>query len=1066
MPDRPHGLCKVLIVGSGPIVIGQAAEFDYAGTQACRALRDAGLEVVLVNSNPATIMTDPGVADRVYVEPLVPEVVADIIAAERPQGLIGTMGGQTGLNLTTALHETGTLDRYGVQVLGTPLAAIAQAEDRALFRAAMEALGEPVPPSEAAGSVAEAVAAAQRVGLPVVMRPAFTLGGSGGGIAATLDEVRVTAARGLALSRIGQVLVEKSVAGWQEVEYEVLRDAADNAIVICNMENVDPMGVHTGDSIVVAPSQTLSDATYHRLRTAALRIVRSLGIQGACNVQFALDPQPRPGGCGDAARYYVIEVNPRVSRSSALASKATGYPIARVAAQIAIGRRLDEIVNPITGGVACFEPALDYVAVKIPRWPFDKFPGADRTLGTQMQSTGEAMALGRTFEEALMKGVRSVDVGALGLWHPMVDGWTDRELWARIAAPHEHRLFAIAEALRRGAAAAAVARASGIAPFFVHAVARLVAAEREARAAGPDAGRSVLLRLLRLGFDERAIAHFSGRPPRDVRAQRMALGLAPTYKCVDTCAGEFPARTPYYYSTHEDEDEVPPPAARSAVILGSGPIRIGQGIEFDYCTVHGIQALKRAGWEAVVVNNNPETLSTDFDISDRLYVEPLTPEDVRAVVEREGAAGVLVQFGGQTPLVAALPLARAGVRILGTSPESLDISEDRRKFAALLRELNIPQPQGWTAATVEEVMAVGEREGLPLLVRPSYVLGGRGMVIARSAEELREAAVGALNGATGPVLLDRYLDGLEVELDGVADGTNLLVPALMEQIERAGVHSGDSLALLPARSVPPDTARLMVDYAARISWALQVRGFLNIQFVIWRGQPYVLEVNLRASRTVPFVSKATGVPLVRLATEVMLGRSLAEFGYGGVSLLPAPPRWAVKAPVFSSGKLFGADPLLGPEMRSTGEVMGVGATPAAALRKAFIAAGIPPRVRRALLLSVADRDKAGGAELAAAAHAAGFALAATPGTAAAIAARDVPVDVVPSAEAAAAVSGGRFGAVVNTPTRGYRRDRDGFALRRAACELHVPIFTTLDSARAFLEAFAGEPEQHLLPLGL
>ncbi|MGQ0570215.1 MAG: carbamoyl-phosphate synthase large subunit [Armatimonadota bacterium] len=1071
----PADLSKVLIIGSGPIIIGQAAEFDYSGTQACRAIREAGLEVVLVNSNPATIMTDPEVADRVYIEPLVPEVIAAIIARERPQGLLGTMGGQTGLNMTTALHELGVLERYGVRILGTPLDAIALAEDRALFKATMEALGEPLPPSMTVGSVDEAVDAAVLLGLPVVVRPAFTLGGSGGGIATTVDDLRVIAQRGISLSRIGQVLIERSIAGWKEIEYEVLRDAADNAIVVCNMENVDPMGVHTGDSIVVAPSQTLTDYEYHLLRTAALRIVRGLGIQGACNVQFALDPAHTLGaqgsgtegsGAGGSPRYYVIEVNPRVSRSSALASKATGYPIARVATQIALGRRLDEITNAITGGTACFEPALDYVVIKIPRWPFDKFPGVDRTLGTQMKSTGEAMALGRTLEEALLKGVRSLDLGAVGLWHRMVDTWTDDDVWARIRAPHEHRLFALAEALRRGAAVSELSVASGIDGFFLQAIARIVAAEGAARdLAGDPAGEPAALRdLLRLGFDDRAIARFARRPPRDVRDRRISLGLRPTYKCVDTCAGEFPARTPYYYSTHEDEDEVPPATTRAGVILGSGPIRIGQGIEFDYCTVHGILALKGAGWEAVVINNNPETLSTDFDISDRLYMEPLTPDDIRAVLDREGAQGVLVQFGGQTPLNAAMPLAQAGVRVLGTSVESLDISEDRRKFAALLRELNIPQPSGWTATSIDEIMEIGAREGLPLLVRPSYVLGGRGMVIARSADDLQQAAAQALAGESGPVLLDRYLEGLEVELDAVADGTNLVIPALMEQIERAGVHSGDSLALLPARSVHPDTVRVIVDYAARVSWALQVRGFLNIQFVIWKGRPYVLEVNLRASRTVPFVSKATGVPLVRLATEVMLGRSLAEFGYGGVTLLPPPERWAVKAPVFSSGKLFGADPLLGPEMRSTGEVMGVGSTPAAALRKAFIAAGVPPAVLRSLLLSVADRDKSDAAGLASAAMKTGFTLLATPGTAAALAARGLPVSIVGAGEAVTLIRSGRIGVVVNTPTRGFQPDRAGFALRRAAFELNVPTFTSLDSARAFLEAFGSPADVEPSPL--
>jgi carbamoyl-phosphate synthase large subunit len=1058
---------KVLLIGSGPIVIGQAAEFDYSGTQACRALREAGCEIVLVNSNPATIMTDAEIADRVYIEPLTPDVVEAIIARERPDGLLATMGGQTALNLAMALHDRGVLERCGVRVLGTPVEAVARAEDRALFKRAMLELGEPLPASETVDTPRAAVEAARRIGLPVVVRPAFTLGGSGGGVATTFDEVEAVAARGVSLSRIGQVLVEQSVAGWKEIEYEVLRDGAGNAVTICNMENVDPMGVHTGDSIVVAPSQTLSDGTYHRLRTAALRIVRGLDIRGACNVQFALET-PGPSAPAGKERYCVIEVNPRVSRSSALASKATGYPIARVATQIALGRTLDIIRNAITGGTACFEPALDYVVIKIPRWPFDKFPGVERVVGTQMKSTGEAMALGRTFEEALLKGVRSLDLGAVGLWHPMVETWTDDALWAGIRVPHEHRLFALAEALRRGAAVPALAEATGIDAFFLDALARIVAAEREGAAAGAGFDTQTLRAWLRLGFDDRAIARATGLGPRDVRTRRLQAVLRPTYKSVDTCAGEFPAGTPYFYGTYEDEDEVRPSQGRTAVVLGSGPIRIGQGIEFDYCTVHAVAALKQAGWSAVVINNNPETVSTDFDLPDRLYVEPLTPEDIRAVVEREDAQGVLVQFGGQTPLNAAMSLAREGVRVLGTAPESLDISEDRRKFAALLQELGIPQPRGWTATAAEDAVAIAEREGLPLLVRPSYVLGGRGMIIARTIDDVREAATQALGAAAGPVarpvLLDRYLEGLEVELDAVADGTHLLIPALMEQIERAGVHSGDSLALLPARSVGAEATRVIVDYASRVAWALQVRGFLNIQFVIWHGAPHVLEVNLRASRTVPFVSKATGVPLVRLATEVMLGRSLAELGYPGIQLLPAPRRWAVKAPVFSTGKLFGADPLLGPEMRSTGEVMGTGPTPAAALRRAFIAAGFPSEPARTLVLSVADRDKAAAVEIAARAAAQDFTLLATPGTAAACAAAGVPVGIVGAADAVALVRSGKAGAVINTPTRGYRAGRAGFALRRAAAELQVPLLTSLDSARAMLEAFGPQVETDLVPL--
>jgi len=1037
MPRRAD-LRKVLVIGSGPIVIGQAAEFDYSGTQACRALSEEGLEVVLVNSNPATIMTDVEVADRVYVEPLLPEFVARVIERERPDGLLATLGGQTGLNLALALSEDGTLARYGVELLGTPLEAIRHAEDRELFRAAMLRLGQPVPASRSASTVAEALEAARAIGFPVVVRPAFTLGGTGGGIARGPEELAEVARRGLLSSPIQQVLVERSVLGWKEIEYEVMRDAAGTAIAVCNMENIDPMGVHTGDSLVVAPSQTLSDADYQRLRTAALRIIEGLGIAGGCNIQFALDP------ASDA--YDVIEVNPRVSRSSALASKATGYPIARVAAKIAVGLRLDEIPNRVTGATrAAFEPALDYVVVKIPRWPFDKFPSMDRRLGTQMKATGEVMAIGRTFPEALLKALRSLDGPAVGLRLPQAR-WTAQDLDHLIEVPTDLRLFAIAEALRRGVAVDALAARSGIDRYFISAVARIVACER-ALAEGTGGLREAK----RLGLSDAAIAEVTGATEEDVRRRRLAAGLAPVFKVVDTCAGEFPAQTPYFYSTYEEEDEVPAPARPRVLVLGAGPIRIGQGIEFDYATVHAVTALREAGYEAVVINNNPETVSTDFDISDRLYVEPLTLEDVLHVVARERPHGVLVQFGGQTAINLAGPLAAAGVPVLGTPVASLDISEDREKFHALLGRLGIDRPEGGAVTSVDAARALVRSLGLPVLVRPSYVLGGRGMEVVETEAQALAAVAAGLEAAPGyPVLVDRYIGGLELELDAVADGESLVIPGIMEHVERAGVHSGDSIAVFPAQRLPDAVQTRAVEIAARMARALRVRGFLNVQYVYHGGRLYVLEANLRSSRTVPFVSKAVGVSLVQLATRVMLGDALADLGFPGVHRLPAPPRVAVKAPVFSMEKLIRAEAAVGPEMRSTGEVMGVAADPAGAMVKALVAAGFSVR-GRAVLVSLADRDKPEAPAVFAVFARAGFAILATPETARALRAGGVAAAPVDAEEALAREA---VGLVVNTPTRGGDPTRRGFRLRRRALERRIPCVTSLDTARAIAAVLA------------
>jgi carbamoyl-phosphate synthase large subunit len=1046
MPRRPD-LRKVAVLGSGPIVIGQAAEFDYSGTQACRALAEEGVEVVLVNSNPATIMTDTETADRVYLEPLRAEAVAQVLEAERPQGLVATLGGQTALNLAAELDRRGVLARLGVELLGTPLRAIHDAEDRERFRALMQRIGEPVPESAVASSPEEAVAFARSLGTEVVIRPAFTLGGTGGGLAEGPEAVYEVASRGIAASPIGQVLVERSVRGWKEIEYEVVRDADDNAITVCNMENVDPMGVHTGDSIVVAPSLTLSDREHQMLRSAALRIVRALDVRGACNVQFALDPR--------SERYFVIEVNPRLSRSSALASKATGYPIARVAAKIAVGYRLWEVQNPITRGTACFEPALDYVVVKIPRWPFDKFADSDRRLGTQMKSTGEAMAIGRTFTEALLKAARSTESGVVGLRHPGLQRLADDALWARVRTPCDERLWAMAELLRRGASPQAVSRESLVDPFFVWELSRVVEAERRlARDRSPEALREAK----RLGLSDAEVAAVWGTSEEEVRRVRLELGLRPTYKLVDTCAGEFPAATPYYYSTYEEEDEAEPDPRPAAVVLGSGPIRIAQGIEFDYSTVHAVRSLREAGLRAVVVNCNPETVSTDFDISDRLYFEPLSVEDVLHVLDKERPLGVLVQFGGQTALNLAGALHRAGARIFGTPPQSLDVSEDRRKFDALLGELGIPRPPGGAVRSVQEARALVGEVGLPVLVRPSYVLGGRAMRVVWSEQELDQVVEAALAvDPEKPVLVDRYLPGVELEVDAIGDGENLLLPGVMQHVERAGVHSGDSMTVFPALHLAPEVEGRVAEVLHQLNRALCVRGFLNAQFVVHGYRVYLLEANLRASRTVPFVSKVSGFPLVQVATRVMLGASLAELGFLGVYHLPRPRQVGVKAPVFSSEKLPGAEVALGPEMRSTGEVIGLDRHLSGALVKAFAAAGVRLPLQGEALLSVAAREQREAVRLARRLVAAGVRLAATPGTSEALQRAGVPHRVVDKERAIEEVRRRAVGLVVCVPTGGYDPKRPGFRLRRAAAEARIPCLTSLDTADALAEALESHP---------
>jgi carbamoyl-phosphate synthase large subunit len=1066
----PLTVRKVLVIGSGPIVIGQAAEFDYAGTQACRALREEGVQTVLVNSNPATIMTDENVADVIYIEPLTAEVLERVIARERPDGLLPTLGGQTGLNLAVELADAGVLDRYAVRLLGTPLETIKKAEDRELFKRLLEQIGEPVPESAIVTSLAEGRAVGERLGYPLIVRPAYTLGGTGGGIARDAAELDRVVEMGLAASPIHQVLVERSLLGWKELEYEVMRDAADNCITVCNMENIDPMGVHTGDSIVVAPSQTLSDRDYQMLRSAALKIIRALGIEGGCNIQFALDPH--------SAQYYVIEVNPRVSRSSALASKATGYPIARVAAKIAIGRRLDEIPNAVTRQTtAAFEPALDYLVVKIPRWPFDKFATGDRTLGTQMKATGEVMAIDRSFEAALQKAVRSLEFSGRTLL------WEDREwagagltpaLWSLIEQPNDLRLWAIMAALRRDASVEEVAARSGIDPFFVAKLANLVATERDLLQT--PLTPELMRRAKRQGFSDAQIATLADLLPEQVRELREEWGIRPVYKMVDTCAAEFEAATPYFYSTYETENEAPPIPGPKAVVLGSGPIRIGQGIEFDYCSVHAAEALRASQVASIMINSNPETVSTDFDASTRLYFEPLDAECVREVIQNETGAGeppgVVVQFGGQTAINLAEPLAHAGAHILGSGVETIDLAEDRHRFEDLVSRLGVPQPPGAAVSSAREALLTAQAIGYPVLIRPSYVLGGRGMEIIHSATDLlRYVAAAAELSPRHPFLIDKYLEGTEIEVDAICDGEQVLIPGIMEHVERAGVHSGDSMAVYPAQALTYAQRQTLIEYTTRLGLELGVRGLFNIQYVLHRasGKLYVLEVNPRASRTVPFLSKVTGVPMVAVATRIMLGETLAQQGYTG-GLWPEQPLVAVKAPVFSMAKLPRVDTYLGPEMKSTGEVMGVDWTYEGAMAKALIAAGLMLPARGQVLVTVADRDKVDACELMRDFVEQGYTIYATAGTAEVLRAFGLPVArVVHKLRQGYPTCGdvireGLVHAVINTLSPDSGPLRDGMEMRRAAVERRIPCYTSLDTARVAVRALAAARRFSVRPL--
>lgn len=1041
---------KILVIGSGPIVIGQAAEFDYAGSQACQSLREEGYEVVLINSNPATIMTDTAIADRVYIEPLTLDFASRIIYKERPDAVLGSLGGQTGLNLVVELANSGILEEYGVEILGTDLEAINKAEDRELFRDLMKKINEPVPESDIVHTVDEAVAFANTIGYPLVVRPAYTLGGTGGGFADNEEELRLITANGLKLSPVHQCLIERSIAGFKEIEYEVMRDANDNAIVVCNMENIDPVGIHTGDSMVVAPVQTLSDREHQMLRNASLKIIRALKICGGCNVQLALDP--------NSFRYYVIEVNPRVSRSSALASKATGYPIAKLAAKIAVGMTLDEIINPITKtSYACFEPALDYIVTKLARFAFDKFPNADRRLGTQMKATGEVMSIGRNFEESFLKAVRSLEMKCDHIDNKEIDALSDEELWERVAVKDDLRMFTIAELLRRGLDKNRIHEITMIDLFFLDKFEHII--ELEQLMMEKKGNLDVLREIKRNGFADSYIARRWEMAEREVYDLRKANAIIPVFKMVDTCAAEFESATPYYYSTYEQENESVRTDNKKVIVLGSGPIRIGQGVEFDYATVHCVKTLREAGYEAIVINNNPETVSTDFSISDKLFFEPLTIEDVMHIVDLEQPLGVIVQFGGQTAINLADKLVERGVKILGTTLEDIDRAEDRHEFEEMLHKLNIPQPKGETAVEVEEAVKIANRIGYPVLVRPSYVLGGRAMEIVHNDDDLRVYMATAVKEIShdAPILVDKYVVGKECEIDAIADGEHVFIPGVMEHIERAGVHSGDSISVYPAPTLSQKIKDTIVDYAIRIGKGFHFVGLYNIQFIVDKeDNVYVLEVNPRSSRTVPFLSKITGVPMSHAATMCVLGHSLAEQGYPIDCVKEEEDRVFVKAPVFSFAKLRSVDTTLGPEMKSTGEALGGDVTLEKALHKALVASGVKVPLQGNVLITVADKDKKEALKIAQRFFNIGYGIYATNGTAKFLRSHGIFVhDAIkisenPDKNILNLIRMGRINYIINTMEPHKTTSNDGFLIRRVAAENSISCFTSLDTAYAIL----------------
>ena len=1066
MPKNPN-IKKVLVLGSGPIVIGQAAEFDYAGTQACRALKEEGVEVVLVNSNPATIMTDKDIADHVYIEPLNLASVEQVIAKERPDSILPTLGGQTGLNLAMNLHEQGILEKYGVRLLGTSPESIRKAEDRQGFKDAMEAIGQPCVTSDVVESVEAAVEFAGRIGYPVIVRPAYTLGGSGGGIAYDEPSLREIADRGIHLSRVGQVLIERCISGWKEIEFEVMRDSAGNVIQICSMENIDPVGVHTGDSIVVAPTQTLANREFQMLRSAALDIISALEIEGGCNVQFALNP--------DSYEYAVIEVNPRVSRSSALASKATGYPIAKVAAKVALGYTLDEIPNAVTGKTtACFEPTIDYCVLKIPRLPFDKFTTASRTLGTQMKATGEVMAIANSFEGALMKAIRSLELNVRALKLDKLEGLYTDEIEDLLVQVTDERLFVVAEALRRGFSPQKINHITKMDIWFLDGFQRIIDMENELKSCKGEPDMDTLKRAKEMCFADSYIGALCGMTQAQVKALRERYGIIPSFKMVDTCAAEFDAETPYYYSTYDGENEAVDNGSgkKKVLVLGSGPIRIGQGIEFDYCSVHSVWAFRRMGYETIIINNNPETVSTDFDVADKLYFEPLTAEDVQNIVELEKPWGAVVQFGGQTAIKLAKALTEMGVQILGTSADGVDAAEDRERFDEILEKCAIPRAKGRTVYTTQEALQAANELGYPVLVRPSYVLGGQGMEIAYSDRNIEEfMRIINLTVQEHPILIDKYLMGRELEVDGVFDGEDILIPGIMEHVERAGVHSGDSIAVYPPINLEEKHRELILKHTKNMAKHLNVIGLINAQYILYNDDIYVIEVNPRSSRTIPYISKVTGVPIIDLATKVMLGEKLKDLGYG-TGLYREASYFAVKAPVFSFEKLTDVDTGLGPEMKSTGEVLGLAETYPQALLKAFKGAGlkVPKRGSR-IIVTVKDEDKAEMVGIARGFEEMGVEIYATSGTCDTLTEAGIQCKRVNRVSQAHPnildmIQSGTVDLIINTPTKGRKQDSDGFKIRRSAVEHSVACVTAIDTARAVLTVREQSRSEDLTPIDI
>ena len=1055
-----EGIKRVLVIGSGPIVIGQAAEFDYAGTQACRSLKEEGMEVILVNSNPATIMTDKDIADKVYIEPLTVGVLQHIIEVEKPDSLLPNMGGQAGLNLGMELAESGFLDSHNVKLLGTTAETIRNAEGRQEFKDLMERIGEPCAPSELVENIEDGVAFAEKIGYPVVLRPAYTLGGSGGGIAHDQEELEEILSNGLRLSRVGQVLVERCIAGWKEIEYEVMRDSNGNCITVCNMENLDPVGVHTGDSIVVAPSQTLSDKEYQMLRSSALKIISELGVTGGCNVQFALHPT--------SFEYCVIEVNPRVSRSSALASKATGYPIAKVAAKIALGYTLDEIPNAVTGKTyASFEPALDYCVVKIPRLPFDKFINAKRTLTTQMKATGEVMSICTNFEGGLMKAIRSLAQHVDCLETGDYDGMSDEDVLDKLDIVDDRRIYLIAEILRRGIASYdKIHEITKIDEWFIDKIAILVEMEKKLKDCNGNIDKELMKEAKRMEFPDNVIARWTGKTEEEVKQLRYEYGITAAFKMVDTCAAEFASETPYYYGCFDGTNEVEETSDRKKImVLGSGPIRIGQGIEFDYCSVHSVWALKQEGYETIIVNNNPETVSTDFDIADKLYFEPLTPEDVENIVRLEKPDGAVVQFGGQTAINLTESLIKMGVKILGTSAENVDAAEDRELFDEILEECCIPRAKGDTVFTTEEALKVANELGYPVLIRPSYVLGGQGMQIAVRDQDIVEfMAVINRYHQEHPILIDKYLMGKEIEVDAVCDGEDILIPGIMEHIERAGIHSGDSISVYPAQTISDKIKRVLVDYTGKLARSLHVIGLINIQFIVYQDEVYVIEVNPRSSRTVPYISKVTGIPIVDLASRVILGAKIRDLGFEP-GLAPDAGYLAIKMPVFSFEKLRGAEISLGPEMKSTGECLGIAKTFDEALYKAFLGAGVNLPKHKKMIISVKDSDKLEAVGVAKRFKALGYEIFATRNTSRVLNENGVlaiPVNRI-NEEAPTLMDlllEHQIDLVIDTPTHGDKM-KDGFLIRRTAIETGVNVLTSLDTANALLTSLENADKQHL-----